>query len=578
MARKGSRKVRTGCLTCNPPIGRRDDPRLGDQHILKTDGWRGWRRTHLVRKIKCDETRPFCNRCTVTGRKCDGYPHVADLSDVSSSSPGSSIIRLQPSRASPGINSPNDSRALQYFTEAVGPLLSGAVDPYFWTHIVMQFSTLEPAVTHSILAISDLYEQFHTGDNAAVVPRDHSFALRHYNAAIHELKGMMSREKQPVVLLVCLLFICIEFLRSGREAAIRHCKHGVAILRDTHNEFPWTKEHLLPLFRRLSEYSFFFSNEKSDFPDLSGLERHVPPTFSTFQDAQLMIDDIYCQTLQLMKKGYPYRDDSLRGCAVPPELLAQQENINQLLDRWNALFTQYNDRIRYSDTPTTKQFELEEDYLPKMLRGFLSTRYECCRIWLNMAFMNNQTGFDKFLTNYSRIVKNLATTVVVVSERSKLASLSAKTPKFMFETGYTPMLFFVATTCRHLETRLEALRLIPILGLPRENLWEMATLVAMARRTIELEHDISLDPYGRPLAPIDPGWTLPANEKRIVDMWTEPKTEEKNIMGHIVRGRIVGFFRRRADGSTSLHTEFVEVRNVKDEVGASRVGSPVIIP
>ncbi|KAK1976525.1 hypothetical protein LZ30DRAFT_666700 [Colletotrichum cereale] len=548
MARKGSRKVRTGCLTCK------------------------------VRKIKCDEARPFCNRCTVTGRKCDGYPHVADMSDVSSSSPASSIVSFQPSRASPGIDSPNDSRALQYFSEAVGPLLSGAVDPYFWTHTVMQFSTIEPAVTHSILAISDLYEQFQNGSGTAVTLRDNSFALRHYNAAIYELRGMMTRDRQPVVLLVCLLFICIEFLRSGREAAIRHCKHGVAILRDTHNEFPWTREHLLPLFRRLTEYSFFFSSEKSDFPDLSGLEHHVPPSFSTFQDAQLMIDDIYSQTLQLMKKGYPYRCESPTGSEIPPELLAKQENINKLLDKWNHLFARFNEQNQYSYTPATKAFEFDEDYLSNMLRVFLTTRYECCHIWLNMAFDSSQTGCDKYLTNYSRLAEYLTSTVDQVSEHSQLVAHGTQTPKFMFETGYTPMLFFITTTCRHLETRLKVLRLMPILGLPRENLWEMATLVAMARRVIELEHDISLDPYGQPLAPISPDWPLPAKEKRIVDMWTEPKTEEKNILGHVVRGRIVGFLRRKPDGSTSLHTEFVEVRNIKEELGKLHVGSPVVIP
>ncbi|KAK1961560.1 hypothetical protein LY78DRAFT_696057 [Colletotrichum sublineola] len=546
MARKGSRKVRTGCLTCK------------------------------VRKIKCDEARPFCNRCTVTGRKCDGYPHVAELPDVSSSSPGSSIVHFQPSRASPGINSPNDSRALQYFSEVVGPLLSGAVDPYFWTHIVMQFSTFEPAVTHSVLAISDLYEQFQNGSNAAVTPRHNSFALRHYNAAIYELRGMMTRDRQPVVLLVCLLFICIEFLRSGREAAIRHCKHGVAILRDTHNEFPWTREHLLPLFRRLTEYSFFFSSEKSDFPDLSGLEHPIPSSFSTFQDAQHMIDDIYCQTLQLMKKGYPYRSESLIGSAIPPELLAKQENINKLLDKWNHLFARFEEQNQHTYTPAAKAFEFKEDHLSNMLRSFLSTRYECCRIWLNMAFDSTQTGYDKYLPNYRRLAKQLASTVEQVSEHSQQVTLSSQTPKFMFETGYAPMLFFIANACRHLETRLEFLRLIPILGLPRENLWEMATLVAMVRRVIELEHDISLDPYGRPLEPISPDSPLPANEKRIVDMWTDPETEEKNILGHVVRGRIVGFFRRKPDGSTSLHTEFVEVRNVKEELG--NVGSPVVVP
>ncbi|KAK1519509.1 uncharacterized protein CCOS01_11160 [Colletotrichum costaricense] len=521
--------------------------------------------------LQCDESRPSCKRCTATGRKCDGYPHVADLTDVSSSSPGSGpsvVLTVQPSHASPGVSSPSDNRALQYFAEAVGPLLSGAVDPYFWTHIVMQFSTFEPAVTHSILAISDLYEQFHTGTDEIVAPRDYSFAVRHYNAAMRELIGMKTQDKHPTVLLVCLLFICIEFLQSGREAAIKHCKHGVALLRNTHSEFPWTKEHLLPLFRRLTEYSFFFSGEKADFPDLSGLEHPMPPSFSSFQDAQLMIDDLYCQTLQLMKQGYPFRSLSPTGNGVPPKLLARQEYVNSMLDRWSILFTQLNNQSKYTSSPTTKAFEEKPDYVPNMLRGFLSTRYECCRIWLNMAFTNNLTGYDKYVPNYSQLAKNLAEMVVQISEHSKLEGVHAKTSKFMFETGYTPMLFFFTTTCRHLETRLELLRLMPILGLPRENLWEMATLVAVARRVIELEHGISLDPAGRPTVPVSPSAPLPPNEKRVADIWTEPKTEERNMNGHVVRGRVVGFFRRdKPDGGTSLHTEFVEVRNVKEELG-----------
>ncbi|KAI2469846.1 hypothetical protein F4781DRAFT_201995 [Annulohypoxylon bovei var. microspora] len=40
-------KVRTGCITCK------------------------------IRRVKCDETKPACTRCTSTGRKCDGYGGAA---------------------------------------------------------------------------------------------------------------------------------------------------------------------------------------------------------------------------------------------------------------------------------------------------------------------------------------------------------------------------------------------------------------------------------------------------------------------------------------------------------------------
>ncbi|OLN89999.1 hypothetical protein CCHL11_07266 [Colletotrichum chlorophyti] len=499
---------------------------------------------------------------------------------MSTRSPESAVLCLQPSRAAPGINSPSDSRALQYFSEAVGPLLSGAVDPYFWTHIVMQFSTFEPAVTHSLLAISDLYEQFHNRGGAAHRQRDQSFALRHYNAAIHELKSMTTRDKQPIVLLACVLFICIEILQSNRTSAIRHCKHGVALLKDTHAEFPWTKEHLLPLFRRMTEYSFFFSNEKDDFPDLSGLEHPFPATFASFQDAQLMIDDIYNQTLRLMKQGYGYRFEPLKGTPVTPKLLAIQGHVHTLLDRWNALFTQFNDQVVHSLTPKIGVAKNGADYLPKLLRGFLITRYECCRIWASMAFDSSQSGFDRYLNNYRRLVKQLTFMVDEVSEHIKTAAAHAPahTPKFMFETGFTPMLFFIVITCRHLEIRLEALRLMTVLGLPRENLWELNALVAVGKRTIEIEHDISLDDVGRPLTPIPPTLSMPPNEKRVVDVWTEPKTQEKDIMGHIVRGRVVGFFKIKPGGGTQLQTEFMAVHDVSakglyNEISRSIMGA-----
>ena len=42
-SRASKPKVRTGCLTCK------------------------------IRRVKCDEGKPACQKCTSTGRKCDGY-------------------------------------------------------------------------------------------------------------------------------------------------------------------------------------------------------------------------------------------------------------------------------------------------------------------------------------------------------------------------------------------------------------------------------------------------------------------------------------------------------------------------
>ncbi|KAI2613794.1 uncharacterized protein GGS25DRAFT_17386 [Hypoxylon fragiforme] len=60
-------KVRTGCITCK------------------------------IRRVKCDETKPACTRCSSTGRKCDGYDGNAPLRRKKSKSPSPPSITICPS-------------------------------------------------------------------------------------------------------------------------------------------------------------------------------------------------------------------------------------------------------------------------------------------------------------------------------------------------------------------------------------------------------------------------------------------------------------------------------------------------
>ena len=86
-----------------------------------------------VRKVKCDEEKPRCRRCTSTGRKCDGYaPELP-----------AGVLLPRPGYFQNGPVDPKERRALQFFCEASGPFLSGPLDSYFWTHLVMQFSYFE---------------------------------------------------------------------------------------------------------------------------------------------------------------------------------------------------------------------------------------------------------------------------------------------------------------------------------------------------------------------------------------------------------------------------------------------------
>lgn len=318
MPRKGSSKVRTGCLTCKCVNRRCNGPPNRSPCLYvprKTD-------THLrVRKVKCDEGKPQCQRCVGTGRRCDGYAPATSSSNLS---------LHRPRHLFSNVDDVGEKRALQFFCQVAGPFLSGPMDPYFWTHLVMQFSTFEPAVRHTVVAISSLYEQMHSSSpGSGKVRADDRLALRHYNSAIRHLKLMRN---EPLVLLVCVLFVCIEFLLGNREAAIQHCKHGVTLLQNVEASYPWTREYISPIFRRLTMFPFFFGVGRMSFPDLLGLDDQIPGSFVSFQDAQYYIDGIVTRTVRLVRWGDDYRLGNKRQSPVPLELLLEQERIRTLLN------------------------------------------------------------------------------------------------------------------------------------------------------------------------------------------------------------------------------------------------------
>lgn len=136
---------------------------------------------------------------------------------------------------------------------------------------------------------------------------------------------------------------------------------------------------------------------------------------------------------------------------------------------------------------------------------------------------------------------------------------------FMFEMGFMPTLFLVTAKCRHLEMRLEALRCMRVLGLPRENLWELDTVFGLGKRIIEMEHGVQINDAGylvhpSPSAEEGQGQTknFPADHKRIRHSWSDQKSSLRSLRGQQVRGKIIGFVMQDEEGEVYTHTEFLE--------------------
>ena len=465
------------------------------------------------------------------------------------------MLSQKPQYALNAATSQDEGRALQYFCAAAGPMLSGANESVFWTELVLQFAHLEPAVRHSVVAVSLLHEQMHQSNELGIKippPSNELLPLKHYTLAIRELKSMDTIEKQPVVLFVCILFICIELLQSNRVVALQHCKHGLAMLSQVVHRNPWTRRHLIPIFRRLSMLLYLFGD---DFPDYSALDEFAQPLcdkFESFGDAQSELDEAFRRTLRLSRRGDTYRVGELRGQAVSEDLLIEQANVNMILDRWRDLFTAYDDQYLARNSPDLAPFDLQTAYVSDVKRKFLWSRYDVCRLWTNMAFARDEISYDDHMDEFKRILQYLKSLDLIPNQR---AEDQPRPFRFHFDMAFQPTLFFLVTKCRDFWVRMQALRLIKCLGVPLENLWKAVTTYHLCRRIIELEHGITLSSGGKPLTPVPT--ELPPDSLRVRDAWTHTSFAQGIRNGRVVLGRSMSFLLPTVDGGFQTLTEFL---------------------
>lgn len=117
-----------------------------------------------------------------------------------------------------------EARSLEFFRLKVAPVLSKHSRKSFWEIVVSQVGQQEPAVRHALSCISSLYEGLGETYYSVLKPSQEKFAITQYNMALSHVTS--PKADRNIVLLVCLLFICIEAMRSNKNAAIQHCRHG----------------------------------------------------------------------------------------------------------------------------------------------------------------------------------------------------------------------------------------------------------------------------------------------------------------------------------------------------------------
>lgn len=215
-------KTRTGCITC------RYLPLSNSPTETKKD---------RIRRIKCDEAKPACLKCTSTGRKCDGYTTGSPVSiprtskSPSPTTPNTTTLTTTRKPIAPKCALPQlgifpfegtklEIRAFRYFQHETVPQICGFYKDQFWFHSVLQACHHNSAIRHAAIALGSLHEQsatvsppFPNGVGELVTG---SFALQQYNKAIQALLKPMPgsirkpQQKVDVALITCVLFACFD--------------------------------------------------------------------------------------------------------------------------------------------------------------------------------------------------------------------------------------------------------------------------------------------------------------------------------------------------------------------------------
>lgn len=551
--RLGSKKTRTGCVTCK------------------------------IRRIKCDEAKPACTRCTSTGRVCDGYSEVlprakAPLGIVSITS----TLGLEP----------HEMQAFDYFISTSGPRLAGSLDQDFWCGQLLQLCHAERFVLDAVLAISALYQHpqylqrfsvnlegdkeqpklermkmLQTGDPFGNyrVDQHHASALRYYNRSIAVLKARLAGgDLSPtLVLLSSLLYIAIEIIRDNVFVALDLFSQSISLMPRALEQAK--DDPLILIIRvmlaRVAVTAATFGHAQAMETPPSFVGAGNSEDFNSMTDARTSLSAIMAESHAFIKKvaeydalveygrvDYPEIDQRIHSdtpshgqllivradpdspCASgmqPPEevytdfqtpahlslrdhlvmphtypmdwlvdMKEQEEYFISRLDRWRRTFdvTQLGGDVKQSDA-----------------KSHLLLYFHVSRLWLQTRLAVEQTAFDAYTHDFEHIIRH-----------AEIYILANTDTHFTFEVGAIPPLYMTATKCRIPSLRRRALQLL-LKAPQKESIWGAATTAQLAATLMELEEaglglPSPCDSLSAPI-PLELDLVLPAEEMRIHHLW-----------------------------------------------------------
>jgi len=452
---------------------------------------------HRRRKVKCDESRPECRRCTTAGRSCGGYAHVVSKQPpASAASPAASGVSYG---ASTWLSTDLEKRSFDLFVTRAARRLGGFFHEAFWSREVLQAAIGDSCIRHLIVALGAAYELFERprpGPTQLVAcssssdRADVQFALEQCNKAIRLLSQPGTGEEESAqvalrMLTASILFTAFASMQGDTVQAINHVRSGLEVLQDLESDQQRaglgqqaTSAFPIPISRLRALLVGFCAQVRAMTSDDTWLKcRHDPlvsdtirpPTcYPTLGDAQQSVEELFCNTLALVQSN------ELQPAETPERAAEIRERHALLVRTLRASRAALDDFAANRDRTTLDQIASSMAAL-RMYQVSIAIRLE---VGLHK---DRETAFDVLDPLF---IEMLGHARAALQTPAGLDSA----PIYSSGLGVVMPLHLIAARCRNPVVRMEAAELLCRAG-RRDGLWDSTVAGKIVSTTIAIERE-----------------------------------------------------------------------------------------
>ncbi|KAJ5504543.1 hypothetical protein N7463_007417 [Penicillium fimorum] len=473
-----------------------------------------------MRHVKCGEEKPDCLQCLRGGRKCDGYNNASQkqLHEKASHSnprpavgPDNRIVLVPGSR--------EERQYVHTFCTETSRAFSGFFGSELWDYFLPQLSHREPTVRHAVAAVSAMYEQ-HTNPSAGWSGSD-LFALQQYNKAIQRFRDQLVNPKEfeyDLLLVTCLLFICLEMLRSNNVRVLDHIQGGMQILLGQQKLVnPKCRDRidheLSQLFYRLNIQLPLFGRPVISFDprpkkQLSASTQVI--SFENISQARESLTSLTNRGLAFSRAVFSLslsQPPSLERTAPPAHIreqqLKQQQELEQECYDWYAAFNLLMGK-------PAKNIGLLDPRATLVLK----INYNTTLIWLLCCTARHECIYDEYNTYFGDLVTAAEEVITLGTNMEKPSGLEP----FSLDAEVVPMVYWAAMKCREPYIRRRAIEVLAKYP-TKEGLWGQGRRhCSVAQRILEIEEG--------PVLHLPIGERIPHDSQRVYEALMFPENDD----------------------------------------------------